>query len=85
MKFVPLGDQVLVNVIPQEKELDGIELAGISKDGMKVGAVLSVGGKVEEVKERDTVMFGPYAGLEITILGVPFLVLHEKEIKGKLV
>ena len=82
-KFVPGSDRVLVTVVEQDKMLDGILLPDSSKEDMQAGVVLAIGPKVTEWKEKDQVVFGPHAGMNIQIEGVPFRVMREGEIMGK--
>jgi co-chaperonin GroES (HSP10) len=83
MKFVPGFDRVLVTVVEQDKMLDGILLPEFSKDDMQAGVVMAVGLDVKQWKEQDRVLFGPHAGMNIQIEGVPFRVMREGEIMGK--
>jgi co-chaperonin GroES (HSP10) len=84
-KFIPGSDRVLITVVEQDKMLDGILLPDSSKEDMQAGVVLVVGPKVTQWVERDQVIFGPHAGMNIQIEGVPFRVMREGEIMGKVV
>ena len=90
MKVVPLGDNVMVKRV----ETDGVTAGGIvlpdtAKERPQQGRVLSVGdGRLlpdgnrvsHQVSEGDRVLFGRYAGTEITINGQEVLILSEADI-----
>ena|SRR5271155_4006149 len=95
-KFIPAGDRYLVTVLDQEKMLDGLHLPDSSKDDMKAGIVAATAPTIflEGTTTRisgpryqvgDQVLFGPWAGKEIQLEGVPFRILREEEIDGKVV
>ena len=76
MAVRPLGDKVLVELLEaEEKTKGGIVLPDTAKEKPQKGEVVAVGkgrvtesGKVDplEVKKGDKVLFGKYAGNEIT-------------------
>ena len=90
MKVKPLGDKILVEVLEaEEKTKGGIILPDTAKEEKTEGKVVSVGtgktlesGKVQpiEVKKGDRVIFGKYAGDEITIEGKKHKILKESEV-----
>jgi len=95
-KFVPGSDRVLITVVEQDKMLDGILLPDSSKEDMQAGVILAIGPpsnwflrilsrfvQITFYKEKDQVLFGPHAGMNIQIEGVPFRVMREGEIMGK--
>jgi chaperonin GroES len=94
MKFCPLHDRVLVRrVEEQETTSGGLILPDTAKDKPQEAEVLAVGkGKIREdgtvlpldVKAGDRVLFGKYAGTEITIDGELYLILREEEVFGLL-
>ena len=75
MKFVPLGDRVLVKRTDEEETSEGgIVLPGSAAEKPSQGEVLAVGpgktldnGEVQAVavKAGDVVVFGQYAGLSL--------------------
>jgi co-chaperonin GroES (HSP10) len=73
----------MIEVMEQERVIDGVELPNIVKEDMKVGKVVSVGPKVEQFKVGDIIMFGPHAGIPISLHGEPFLAMKEIEVFGK--
>lgn len=83
-KFIPGTGRLLVKVIEQDKILDGIILPDSSKDDMLAGVVLSVGPEVTQWQTEDRILFGPWAGMQVQIEGVPLRVLKDGEVIGKL-
>jgi chaperonin GroES len=94
MKVRPLNDRVLVLRIENgDKSAGGIIIPDTAKEKPQEGKVVAVGsGKVDEkgkrvpvdVKKNDRILFGKYAGTEITINGVEHLILREDDILGVL-
>lgn len=94
MAIQPLGDRVLVKRLEaEEKTKGGIVLPDTAKEKPQKGEVVSVGkgkvlesGKVEplEVKKGDKVLFGKYAGTELTEDSQEYLILKEEDILAKI-
>jgi len=92
MKIRPLQDRILVRrVKEEEKTKGGIIIPDTAKEKPVEGEIVAVGtGKVLEggkvrpldVKAGDRILFGKYAGNEITVDGVEHLILREEEILG---
>lgn len=93
MKFVPLGDRVLVKRTDEEETSEGgIVLPGSAAEKPSQGEVLAVGpgktlddGKVQPVavKAGDVVVFGQYAGSNtVKVDGEELVVLNENDILG---
>ena len=92
MKIKPLNDRVLVLRIEEEgKTSGGIIIPDTAKEKPQEGKVIAVGpGKVNEkgerlpmaVKAKDRILFGKYAGNEITIDGVEHIIMREDDIVG---
>ncbi|SMO53774.1 co-chaperone GroES [Gracilimonas mengyeensis] len=90
-KFKPLGDRVLVQPEPaEEKTSSGIIIPDTAKEKPQQGTVVAVGaGKVENgnkiemsVSNGDKVLYGKYAGTEITLEGEEYLIMRESDILG---
>lgn len=90
-KLTPLADRVVVR--PQEAEevtSGGLIIPDTAKEKPQKGVVVAAGpGKVENgtkidmtVKEGDTVLYGKYAGTEVTIEGEEVLIMRESDILG---
>ncbi|MCF8303577.1 MAG: co-chaperone GroES [Bacteroidales bacterium] len=85
MNIKPLADRVVVEPSPaEEKTSGGIIIPDTAKEKPQKGTVVAVGdGKKDEpltVKEGDTVLYGKYAGTEITIDGNEYLIMRESDI-----
>ena len=81
----PLADRVLVEPAKaEEKTVGGIIIPDTAKEKPQKGTVVAVGpGKKDEpmtVKEGDTVLYGKYAGTEITVDGGDYLIMRESDI-----
>ena len=81
----PLADRVLVQPnAAEEKTTGGIIIPDTAKEKPQKGKVMAVGtGKKDEpmtVKVGDTVLYGKYAGTEITIDGQDLLIMRESDI-----
>ena len=81
----PLADRVIVEPAPaEEKTAGGIIIPDTAKEKPQKGTVVAVGpGKKDEpttVKVGDKVLYGKYAGTEITIDGKEYLIMRESDI-----
>jgi len=90
MKLTPLYDRVVIKPAPPEEVTKGgIIIPDTAKEKPQQGEVVAVGkGKLTEdgkliplqVKVRDQVLFGKYAGTEVTIDGEEYLIMRESDI-----
>ena len=85
MKIKPLADRVLVLPAPaEEKTIGGIIIPDSAKEKPLKGKVIAIGNgtKDEEmvVKPDDTVLYGKYAGTEIELDGVKYLIMKQSDI-----
>jgi chaperonin GroES len=90
----PLYDRVLVRRVEEKEQVrGGIIIPDSAKEKPQRGEVVATGGgKILEdgkiapldVKAGDKVLFGKYAGSEITVDGEELLILREDEILGVL-
>lgn len=87
----PLGDRVLVQAdVAEEKTSSGIIIPDTAKEKPQQGTVIAVGpGRVENgnkidmtVKEGDKVLYGKYAGTELTLEGEEYMIMRESDIVG---
>jgi chaperonin GroES len=80
----PLGDRVIIEPDPAEKENMGLTIPDSAKEKPQKGTVVAVGTGNRNypmtVKVNDSVIYGKYAGMEITIKGVTYLVMREPDI-----
>ncbi len=85
VKIQPLADRVLVeSAAAEETTASGIIIPDTAKEKPQRGKVVAVGtGKKDEpltVKAGDEVLYGKYAGTEITIDGNDYLIMRESDI-----
>ncbi|HOI88755.1 MAG TPA: co-chaperone GroES [Lentimicrobium sp.] len=81
----PLADRVLIQPAEAEqKTAGGIIIPDTAKEKPQRGTVVAVGpGKKDEpltVKVGDNVLYGKYAGTEITVDGKDYLIMRESDI-----
>ncbi|MCP4264546.1 MAG: co-chaperone GroES [Candidatus Brocadiaceae bacterium] len=94
MAIRPLDDRVVVEPLEaEEKTQGGIVLPDSAKEKPTKGKIISVGegklldsGKRAEllVKKGDRVLYGKYAGTEISVGGKDYLILKENDILAKI-
>ena len=92
MNLRPLQDRVIVKRLgEEEKTAGGIIIPDAAKEKPQKGEVLAAGpgkvlddGSVQQmtVKAGDNVLFGKYAGSEVSLDGEEVLILREDDILG---
>ena len=92
MKFKPLHDRVLIEVLDSsEKTAGGIIIPDSAQEKPAEGEVVSVGnGAIDEkgnrmpmdVKAGDRILFGKWSGTEVKINGEDMLIMKESDILG---
>ena len=90
MALQPLGDRIVVRTLePEEKTKSGLVLPDTAKEKPQEGKVLAVGtgrllddGTVKklEVRTGDKILYGKYAGTEVSISGEDYLILREDDV-----
>lgn len=85
MTIKPLFDRVLVEAKQAEtKTASGLFIPDSAKEKPQQGIVVAVGnGKKDEpmeLKVGDTVLYGKYAGTDITIDGKDYLIMHQSDV-----
>ncbi len=90
MKIRPLQDRILIQRIEEEeKTAGGIIIPDSAKEKPQEGRVIAVGkGKVLdngqiaplEVAAGDRVLFGKYAGTDVTLDGEDYVILREEDV-----
>ena len=81
----PLADRVVIEPsAAEEKTAGGLIIPDTAKEKPQKGIVVAVGpGKKDEpitVKEGDVVLYGKYAGTEISIEGNDYLIMRESDL-----
>jgi chaperonin GroES len=85
LNIKPLADRVIVEpAAAEEKTAGGIIIPDTAKEKPQRGIIVAVGtGKKDEpmtVKVGDNVLYGKYAGTEITFDGNDYLIMKESDI-----
>ncbi|MCD4734835.1 MAG: co-chaperone GroES [Bacteroidales bacterium] len=85
VKIKPLADRVLVEpAAAEEKTSGGIIIPDTAKEKPQKGKIVAVGpGTKDEkltVKVGDTILYGKYAGTELTYEGSQYLIMKESDI-----
>ncbi len=90
LKLRPLGDRIVVEPLEAvEKTKGGIILPDTAKEKPQEGKVVAAGkGKTDEngklvameVKVGDKILYGKYAGTEVTIDNVEYMILREEDV-----
>lgn len=90
----PLDDRVVIEPMEaEEKTPGGILLPDTAKEKPMKGTIVAAGeGKMLEngkraellVKKGDKVLYGKYAGTEVTVDGKEYLVMRESDILAKI-
>ncbi len=92
MKIRPLRDRIIVKRIGEEEtSKGGIIIPDTAKEKPQEGKVVAVGkGKIRDdgvlqkldVKNGDRVLFGKFAGTEVTLDGTEHVILREDDVLG---
>lgn len=90
MKLQPLHDRIIVEAAEKEtKTASGIILPDSAQEKPLRGTVLAVGpgkvldsGKIApvDVNEGDTILYGKYAGTEVTVDGKDYIILRADDV-----
>ncbi|NLX71546.1 MAG: co-chaperone GroES [Clostridiales bacterium] len=89
MNIRPLGDRVVIKVLESEETTkSGIVLPGSAKEKPQMAEVLAVGpgGMVDgkevkmEVKVGDKVIYSKYAGTEVKLDDVEYIIVRQSDI-----
>ncbi len=83
MNFQPLGKRVLIERVEEaQTTASGIYIPDSAKEKPSQGKVLAISAEVENVAVNDTVVFGKYAGNELTLDGTTYLVIDTDDLLG---
>ena len=85
MKIKPLSDRVLIQPNPaEEKTAAGLIIPDTAKEKPLAGKVVAVGPGTSEVKMEVKVgvqvLYGKYAGTEVTVEGETYLIMRQSDI-----
>lgn len=82
-EIVPLGDRVIVKALENtETRKNGIIIPEMAKERPLEGTVIAVGETATKVKPGDQILYGKYAGSEVTINDVKYLIMNQEDIVG---
>ena len=85
VKVKPLADRVLIlPMAAEEKTSSGIYIPDTAKEKPQRGTIMAAGPGTKdvtmEVKVGDVVLYGKYAGTEITVEGKDFLIMKQSDV-----
>ena len=85
VNITPLHDRVIVKPAPaEEKTAGGIIIPDTAKEKPQRGTVVAAGpGKKDDpmtVKPGNTILYGKYAGTEVSFEGEDYLIMRESDI-----
>ena len=85
VKIKPLADRVLVEPLAAEqKTASGIIIPDTAKEKPQRGKVIAVGKGIKdepmELKVGDEVLYGKYAGTEISVEGKDYLMMRQSDV-----
>jgi len=85
VNITPLHDRVIVKpAAAEEKTAGGIIIPDTAKEKPQRGTVMAAGpGKKDEpmtVKTGDNILYGKYAGTEVSLEGEDYLIMRESDI-----
>lgn len=88
MNLKPIGDRIVIKLVEaEEKTASGIVLPSTAKEKPQIAEVIAVSDSVKEEKENkdiikvsDKVIFSKYAGTEIKIDGVDYIVVKVEDV-----
>ncbi len=85
MKVKPLSDRVLIEPNPaEEKTAGGLFIPDTAKEKPLAGKVIAVGPGTSdvkmEVKVGDEVLYGKYAGTEVSVEGKDYIIMRQSDI-----
>lgn len=93
-KLEPIGDRIIIKVVEAESvTAGGLIIPENAKEKPREGTVVSVGpGRVLEngerlpmqLKEGDQILFGKFAGTEVTVDGESLRMLKEEDVFAKI-
>ncbi|MEN8125399.1 MAG: co-chaperone GroES [Bacteroidota bacterium] len=85
ISITPLADRVVIEpTIAETKTASGLYIPDSAKEKPQQGKVVAVGKGIQDqpmsVKVGDNVLYGKFAGTELKIGGIDYLIMNESEI-----
>lgn len=89
MAIKPIGDRVLVKQVEsEEKTAGGLYIPDSAKEKPQEGEVIAVGTGTKKydmvLKAGDKVLYGKFAGTEVTVDGETYMIMKESEVLATL-
>ncbi len=83
MNFQPLGKRVLVKRVEEKNTtVSGIIIPDNAKETPSRGEVVAISKEITQLKNGNQVLFGKYAGNEVSFEGEKYIVLELEDIFG---
>jgi len=83
MNFQPLGNRVLVKRVEEATTtMSGIIIPDNAKEKPSRGEVVAVSKEIDVLENGNQVLFGKYAGSEVSFEGTKYIVLDIEDIFG---
>ena len=89
LKIKPLADRIIIAPMEKESVKGGIIIPDTAKEKPQQGKIVAAGPGVVsdsgkrvalEVKVKDIVLYGKYAGTEVNVDGADYLILRESDV-----
>ena len=84
LKLKPLADRVLIEPLAAEEKVGGIYIPDTAKEKPQKGKVVAAGKGTKDdpitVKIGDEVLYGKYAGTEVSLSGGDYIIMRESDI-----
>lgn len=81
MAIKPLGERVLLKPLAgEEKTAGGLYIPDNAQEKPQEAEVIAVGSEVKDLTEGDKVLYGKYAGTEISHSGEKYLIMKEEDV-----
>ncbi len=81
MAIKPLGERVLLKQLEgEEKTAGGLYIPDNAKEKPQQAEVIAIGEEVKEIAAGDKVLYGKYAGTEISHEGETFLIMKSEDV-----
>ncbi len=81
VKIKPIGSRIVVKTAKaEEKTASGIIIPDTAKEKPQQGTVVAVSDEIKSIKVDNTVLYGRFAGTEVSVQGEEYLILDEGDV-----
>ena len=81
VKIKPIGNRIVVKTAKaEEKTASGIIIPDTAKEKPQQGTVVAVSDEIKSIKIDNTVLYGRFAGTEVSVQGEEYLILDEGDV-----